>query len=211
MRLLHAPPKSSEENISIIESIMGHFLLQNHYCIVKCQGLRRHDADLHHWWNWDLHHMLQNRCPSSHLDCHIAIKKYRNKECMYEFPKKQKNWERVKERGKISPTHEREKLEFRVNVIWKLLSVSINAIIGNSGIQKATLFSPTPLEERQVNFLGMVPVNIHHPRNVFSIFLGHHDGLKKWTNPSKEKGPHSQQQKTNKWPLLHHRLRANFK
>lgn len=38
----------------------GHFLLQIHYCIAKCQGLRRHKADLHHWWNWDNRHMLQN-------------------------------------------------------------------------------------------------------------------------------------------------------
>ena len=38
----------------------GHFLLQNHYCIVRCQGSWRHKADLHHWWKWDHHYMLQN-------------------------------------------------------------------------------------------------------------------------------------------------------
>ena len=56
------------------------------------------------------------RCPACDEDCPVAVKKCRNKECDYMFEKKKKDWERVKKRGVISPTHEREKREYRVGI-----------------------------------------------------------------------------------------------
>ena len=52
------------------------------------------------------------------MECPIAVKRCtcRNSDCQHEFQAKEKNWERVKQRGVISPTHEREKLEYRVGV-----------------------------------------------------------------------------------------------
>ena len=46
----------------------------------------------------------------------VAVKKCRNRECDYMFEKKKKDWERVKKRGVISLTHEREKREYRVGI-----------------------------------------------------------------------------------------------
>ncbi|CAH3177184.1 unnamed protein product, partial [Porites lobata] len=57
------------------------------------------------------------RCPACNEDCPVAVKKCRNRECDYTFEKKKKDWERVKKRGVISPTHEREKLEYRADCL----------------------------------------------------------------------------------------------
>ena len=59
---------------------------------------------------------LEKRCPACDEDCPVAVKKCRNRECDYTCEKKKKDWERVKKRGVISPTHEREKLEYRVGI-----------------------------------------------------------------------------------------------
>lgn len=59
---------------------------------------------------------LEKLCPACDEDCPVAVNKCRNKECDYTFEKKKKDWERVKKRGVISPTHKREKVEYRVGI-----------------------------------------------------------------------------------------------
>ena len=59
---------------------------------------------------------LEKHCPACDEDCPVAVKKCRNRECDYTFEKKKKDWERVKKRGVISPTHERWKREYRVGI-----------------------------------------------------------------------------------------------
>ena len=51
---------------------------------------------------------LEKHCPACDEDCPVAVNKCRNRECDYTFEKKKKDLERVKKRGVISLTHERE-------------------------------------------------------------------------------------------------------
>ena len=61
---------------------------------------------------------LEKHCPACDEDCPVAACEEVQEQGMwlYTFEKKKKDWERVKKRGVISLTHEREKREYRVGI-----------------------------------------------------------------------------------------------
>ena len=77
------------------------------YCTCYFSSFSFHHIPIFFW---------EKRCPACNEDCPVAVKKCRNRECDYTFEKKKKDWERVKKRGVISLTHEREKVEYRVGI-----------------------------------------------------------------------------------------------
>ena len=59
---------------------------------------------------------FQQRCPDCSFESPIASRLCKNGGCCFEFKKKEKDWERLHNMGKVNPTVQRELLEKRVKL-----------------------------------------------------------------------------------------------
>ncbi|XP_022798098.1 uncharacterized protein LOC111336296 isoform X7 [Stylophora pistillata] len=60
---------------------------------------------------------FQQRCPDCSFESPIARKQCKNAGCLFEFKKKEKDWECLHKMGKVNPTIQRELLEKRADIL----------------------------------------------------------------------------------------------